>query len=178
MLTRAAIFAVLILAIGAARAQDPAPQTTFSKNGCSIQFPQNWKIDSPAGTTAFVFATCPDADTANGQQQAATIVIARIAVAKPDLMALAKKYQAGDLQNKNYKPVEAPAEININAAPAVHFGGTYTAGGKPLRNRVWLIGGDSRVYIVTFTSLSATCESRLPTADACVGTFKIVDEKK
>jgi hypothetical protein len=180
MLMRALIFAATLLLLGGlTRAQ--LGGGGFAKNGCSIQFPQNWKIDSPAGTTAFVFATCPEADTANGQQQAATLIIARIAVAKPDLMALAKKYQAGDFQNKNYKPAEAPAEIKINGAPAVCFGGTYTLNGKPLRNRVWLIaqgGNDSRVYIVTFTALAAASDMRLPIADASVATFKIFDEKR
>lgn len=177
MLRPACIFAVLLAISPVALAEDRAP---FTKNGCSIMLPKGWKTDSIPGATAFVFATSPDADTSNGQQHPATIVIARVACPNADLMDLAKKFQTGqgrDPQNKNYQPAEAPAETTIHNVKTVTFGGNYTSGNKPLQNRVWLITAPGGVYIVTFTSLTSAYQKRLPTAETSVATFTVLDEK-
>ena len=151
------------------------------KNGCSIQFPKNWGTDSVAGAAAFVFATAPTPDVHGGQEQAATLNISRIALAKADLMALAKDYQtrmAKDAQAQNYKAVDPPAEVNLNGAKGVSFGGTYTAQGKNLRSRQWLVAAPGRVYILTLTALSTAWDTRLPAGQASVETFRVLDEKK
>ena len=58
------------------------------------------------------------------------------------------------------------------------FGGTYTGHNKSLRNRQWLIAAPGRVYVITFTALSAAWEKRVSTGEASVATFKVTEEKK
>ena len=173
-------WAVIIAPAALLRAADPELDKPLAKNGCSIAFPKLWRTESRAGASAFVFAFSPTPDSRDGVDYAAQFNVSRAPLPKDDLLTIAKSFQTAmtkDPKSTNYKPLDTPREITINTAKAVTFGGSFTQGGKPLRNRQWLITAPGRLYIVTFTTLQSSWDTRAVTGEASVSTFKVLDEK-
>ena len=169
-----AILALALLPASGTAADTPDSGKTIVRDGMSIQLPKGWASEeSPAGRTVLI-AHSPDKEKDDTGEFPTTLTIA-LHPAKPDGKAI---QEANARELKDYKPVEAPRDLQINGAAGVTLGGTFTQGVLKLRTRQYVLSSGDKGFVITLVMLESRWDKYHQLAEAAIATFHIGDAAK